>query len=80
LAMRETARALLLPSVADTGGAYRVSVEVIDPISNADATAAALGRVRFFTRMQRGDVSTTFPAAKPAAQQMIDDLVAPGRS
>jgi len=35
LAQRETARALFLPSVADTGGAYRVSVEVIDPISQA---------------------------------------------
>lgn len=57
----------------------RLWTEVIDPVSNADATAAALRRVRFFTRMQRGDVSTTFPAAKPAAQQMIDDLVAPGR-
>ena len=58
----------------------RLWTEVIDPVSNAEATAAALGRVRFFTRMQRGDVSTTFPAAQPAARQMIDELFTPGRT
>lgn len=58
----------------------RLWTEVVDPISNADTTAAALGRVRFFTRMQRSDVSTSFPAVRPAAQQMIDELIAPGRT
>lgn len=31
LALREAARALLLPSVVDTGGSYRLAVEVVDP-------------------------------------------------
>lgn len=35
LAQREQARALLLPSVADTGGSYRLSVEVVDPATQA---------------------------------------------
>lgn len=35
LAQREQARALLLPSVADTGGSYRLSVEVVDPGTQA---------------------------------------------
>lgn len=58
----------------------RLWTEVIDPASNAEATAAALGRVRLFTRMQRGDASTTFPATQPAARQMINELLTPGRS
>ncbi|WP_158094053.1 secretion protein [Erythrobacter tepidarius] len=56
----------------------RLWSEVIDPMSNAEATAAALYRNRFFTRMQRGDVSNTFPATRPAAQQMISELLTPG--
>jgi putative peptide modification system cyclase len=35
LAQREQARALLLPSVADTGGSFRLSVEVVDPATQA---------------------------------------------
>lgn len=35
LAQRERARALLLPSVADTGGSFRLSVEVVDPATQA---------------------------------------------
>lgn len=58
----------------------RLWTEVIDPMSNAETTARALTRNRFFTRMQRGDVSTTFPATRPAAAQMIDELFVPGRS
>lgn len=58
----------------------RLWTEVVDPVSNAEATAAALGRVRFFTRMRRGDVTTSFPATGPAARQMIDELFTPGKS
>lgn len=57
----------------------RLWTEVIDPVSNAEATAAALGRNRFFTRMRRGDVSTSFPATGPASRQMIDELFTPGK-
>lgn len=56
----------------------RLWTEVVDPMSNAAQTAATLGRMRLFTRMQRGDVSTTFPEARPAAEQMIGELVLPG--
>jgi Tfp pilus assembly protein PilF len=58
----------------------RLWTDVIDPVSNAEATTAALGRVRLFRRMQRGDVSTTFPATQPAARRMIDELFTPGRA
>lgn len=58
----------------------RLWTDVIDPMSNAETTAQALTRNRFFTRMQRGDVSTTFPATRPAAEQMIGELLTPGRS
>lgn len=56
----------------------RLWTEVVDPMSNAAQTAASLGRMRLFTRMQRGDVSTTFPETRPAAEQMIGELLAPG--
>ncbi|MFN3470240.1 MAG: hypothetical protein ACK4Z7_11090 [Novosphingobium sp.] len=56
----------------------RLWTEVVDPMSNAEQTAAALGRMRLFTRMQRGDVSTTFPEARPAAEQMITEMLSPG--
>lgn len=58
----------------------RLWTEVIDPVSDAKATAEALSRVRLFTRMQRGDVSTTFPGTQPAAQKMIEELFVPGKS
>jgi Tfp pilus assembly protein PilF len=58
----------------------RLWTEVIDPISNAEATTAKLARNRFFTRMRRGDVSSTVPATRPAAEQMIGELLTPGRS
>lgn len=41
LAQREQARALLLPSVADTGGSYRLSVEVVDPATQATVWVAS---------------------------------------
>ncbi len=41
LAQRERARALLLPSVADTGGAFRLSVEVVDPATQATIWVAS---------------------------------------
>lgn len=41
LAQRESARALLLPSVTDTGGGFRISVEVIDPNSQATVWIAS---------------------------------------
>lgn len=56
----------------------RLWTEVVDPMTNAAQTAASLGRMRLFTRMQRGDVSTTFPETRPAAEQMIGELLAPG--
>lgn len=51
--------------------------EVIDPRSNAAATADGLARMRLFTRMTRSDASTTFPDARSASEQMIGELVAP---
>lgn len=51
--------------------------EVIDPRSNAIATADALGKMRLFTRMTRSDASTTFPDARSASEQMIGELIAP---
>jgi hypothetical protein len=53
---------------------------VIDPISNAEATTAKLARNRFFTRMQRCKVSSTFPATRRAAEQMMGELLAPNQS
>lgn len=45
IALREGARALLLPSVAEVGGRLRVSVEVVDPNSQATVFAeSAEGR------------------------------------
>ena len=41
LAQREGARALLLPSVTDTGGAFRLSIEVIDPHTQATVWIAS---------------------------------------
>jgi len=58
----------------------RLWTEVIDPISNAEATTAKLARNRFFTRMQRCKVSSTFPATRRAAEQMMRELLAPNQS
>lgn len=41
LAQREAARAVLLPSVADAGGAFRLSVEVVDPNTQATVWSAS---------------------------------------
>ncbi|HWS25607.1 MAG TPA: putative peptide modification system cyclase, partial [Xanthomonadales bacterium] len=41
LAQREAARALLLPSVSESAGAFRVSVEVIDPQTQATVWVAS---------------------------------------
>lgn len=41
LAQRESARALLLPSVTETGGAFRLSIEVVDPNTQATVWVAS---------------------------------------
>lgn len=61
------------------GQLARLWTQLIDPSSNAAASAAQLSRMRIFSRMQRDDVRMTFPDARPAGEQMIGDLIAPGR-
>jgi Flp pilus assembly secretin CpaC len=58
----------------------QLSTAVIDPISNAEATTAKLARNRFFTRMRRGHLSSTLPATRRAAEQMMGELLAPNQS
>lgn len=55
----------------------RLWSQVVDPASNAAATAARLEGTRFFSRMTRGDVTMPFPDAVQAAGEMLSDLLLP---
>lgn len=51
--------------------------QVVDPMSDATATAMRLSRMHMFTRMTRGDVSLPFPDAATAAGEMLGELLLP---
>ena len=76
------ARPMLVPGRAwarsdATASLVKLWTEVVDPRSNAAATAETLGKMRLFTRMTRSDASTTFPDVRSASEQMIGELIAP---
>jgi Flp pilus assembly protein TadD len=51
--------------------------QVVDPMSDAAATAARLSQMRMFSRMTRGDVALPFPDAATAAGEMLGEIVLP---
>jgi tetratricopeptide (TPR) repeat protein len=90
LARRDSVIVLVTPSrpVSLSGRPYarsehverltRLWSEVIDPASNAAATAAALQRSRGFTRMTRSDMPMAFPGPREAAAEALTELIVPG--
>lgn len=51
--------------------------QLVDPMSDAAATAARLSQMHMFSRMTRGDVALPFPDAATAAGEMLGEIVLP---
>jgi putative peptide modification system cyclase len=89
LALREGARAVILPTVAEVGGVVRVTLEVVDPASGttvysesadgrtADAVLAALDATTARVRGRLGEaISSIAATSRPLEQVTTDDLEA----
>ncbi|MEP9400555.1 tetratricopeptide repeat protein [Sphingomonas silueang] len=55
----------------------RLWTQVVDPMSDAAATAMRLSQMRMFSRMTRGDVTLAFPDAATAAGEMLEEILLP---
>lgn len=88
LALREGARAVILPTVADVGGRIRVSLEVIDPQSGVtvfsesadgrglDSVLGSLDKALVAVRAKLGEAVSSTQASQPLEQVTTSNLEA----